>query len=81
MSIETVIAYAYSPRHGAVSTGAEHLVLKQDLSAGRLKRKRGDALCKPADKFWGLEVFPDQENRTRQWLCKRCAELAEKLDI
>ena len=81
MSIDTKLAYAFSPRHGAVSTGADHLVLQHDLSVGRLHRKSGDALCKPREKFWGLElVLPgDVEKRRPEDLCAKCAEISSRL--
>lgn len=49
------VEYAYNPRQGARTRGGYHLILDQPLTAGRLTRETGDALCKPADQFWGLE--------------------------
>jgi len=45
---------AYHPRQGAMSISRDHAVLDQPLAAGRFTRDRGDALCKPARRFWGL---------------------------
>jgi hypothetical protein len=49
------IRYAFNRRQGASSNGNYHLVLDQPLHAGRLNREKGDALCKPRTKFWGLD--------------------------
>lgn len=66
-------AYAYSPRQTAWSYANYHAVLDQPLDAGRLHRKAGDALCKPAQRFWGLERIT-----TSPVDCPRCIELAER---
>lgn len=49
------VAYAYTPRQGPSSNGTYHLVVQAPLQAGRLRREPGDALCKPARRFWGLD--------------------------
>jgi hypothetical protein len=38
-----------------MSTGRNHAVLNTPIRRGRLIRQKGDALCKPLAKFWGLE--------------------------
>lgn len=65
--------------HG-FSTSGEHLVVLHPLVAGRLVRQAGDALCKPAAKFWNLdiaEVHTARENVT----CRRCREIAGRLGV
>jgi hypothetical protein len=49
------VRYAFNRSQGASSNGKYHLVLDQPLHAGRLNREKGDALCKPRSKFWGLD--------------------------
>lgn len=66
-------AHAYTPNESATYGGGEHLVLTCDWSWGRLKRAKGDALCKPAKKFWGLHDI-DEAHKT----CPRCLELARR---
>lgn len=77
---------SFSPRHGDGSLNTLHLVAAEDIAKGRFKRKAGDALCKPAARFWMLEPVSDaQINREvdgfLQWGCKACAERAAKLRI
>jgi len=67
------IMYAYNPRQGARSKARYHVVLNQPLSAGRLHRKPGDALCKPREKFWGLA--PGSKSPVT---CPDCLTLAER---
>lgn len=74
MSLPTAhVRYAFNPRQGAMSNGAEHAVLDQPLHAGQLHRKAGDALCKPRGRFWGLEPC-----RAERVTCTRCLALAER---
>lgn len=65
-------AYAYSPREGGregfFAPGADHYQLLSPVTVGRLKRVAGDALCKPAKKFWGLDGYDDKYTVT----CKTC---------
>jgi hypothetical protein len=67
--------YAYTRRQGAWSFAHTHAVLDQDLSTARFKRTQGDALCRPARSFWGLE--PAQ----RPVSCPRCVELAGRYGV
>lgn len=70
-------AYAYSPRPSSKnSIGRDHAMLDQPLTAGRFKRERGDALCKPAKRFWGLYAVV-----TSPVTCPRCIELAERYGV
>lgn len=66
------IAYAYSPREGGkegfFSPGRTHFQLSEPFSAGRLKRKAGDALCRPSNKFWDLTDF----GGNRRVNCRQC---------
>jgi len=64
---------AYHLRQGPNMRNNDHAVLDQDLTSGRLRRKAGDALCKPRRAFWGLE-----RQRGRVVDCPRCVELAER---
>ncbi|WP_045861824.1 hypothetical protein [Teredinibacter purpureus] len=70
--IDGKVAYAYSPKEGAsdgfFSPGKSHFQLHSQLTKGRLKRDARDALCKPANKFWGLEGFDDRHTVT----CQNC---------
>lgn len=65
---------AFHLRQGPGMSNGEHAVLDQPLGAGRLRRKTGDALCKPLEKFWGLEQSTNIETVT----CGRCREMAER---
>ena len=65
------VEYAFHKRQGARSNGDYHAVLDQPLTSGHLYRAAGDALCKPRDKFWGLEVG----NPDALVNCGRCAVL------
>ncbi|MCF1592414.1 hypothetical protein [Streptomyces muensis] len=73
------VAYAFNPHEGARSQANYHLRLDQDLNAGRLVRKRGDALCKPQAKFWGLEPTRPADRRAPS--CPTCIERAERYGI
>ena len=72
-------AYAYSPRENDGSSGKYHVVTQVPLEAGRLRRAAGDALCKPARKFWGLDARSFERFQT--YPCKRCKALAERLGL
>ena len=66
-------AYAPSPREtGYNSPGGTHILLSEDFQQGRIRRERGDTLCKK--KFWGLDTQDHGDVN-----CKRCLELARKL--
>jgi hypothetical protein len=64
---------AYHPRDAGNAAGSDHLVVSTDLVSGRLRRAAGDALCKPAQKFWGLYSHPE-----RKPTCKVCLEIARR---
>lgn len=72
--IKVDTAHAYTPRETGSHGGGQHFMLLEDLDAGRLKRKAGDALCKPRAKFWGLDAIV-----SGAVTCKICAERAERL--
>jgi hypothetical protein len=72
------VAHAYTPNEQASYGGGFHLMLQDDLVSGRLRRRAGDALCKPASKFWGLHedsVYCPLPS------CTRCLDLAPKHGI
>lgn len=56
------------------TNGANHIVLKEDLTYGPLHRKEHDALCKPVEKFNG-NLFVEANVPS----CKQCLSTAEKL--
>jgi hypothetical protein len=56
LPIPVSLAYAYSPRERTGSRGRHHIQTQEDFVLGRLKRKKGDALCRPAKKFWNLDT-------------------------
>jgi hypothetical protein len=64
---------AYNPSDRGNSAGANHLVVTGALVRGRIRREEGDALCRPAQKFWGLYSHPE-----RKPTCKRCLEIAAR---
>lgn len=76
--VRWVAAHAYTPNEVGHYGGGYHLMLMQPFVSGQLRRAAGDALCKPARKFWGLHEIstlcqiPD---------CKRCLELAHRHGI
>ena len=79
MSTSTLTAhpeYAYTRRQGDRSIAHDHAVLDQDLIAPRFRREKGDALCRPARKFWGL--YPTDASPVT---CPRCIELAERYGV
>lgn len=58
LPFETDVAYAYLGRMQRGSNdhqGGLHITTKAPFTVGRLVRKPGDALCKPAARFWGLD--------------------------
>ncbi|MFX4226346.1 MAG: hypothetical protein ACFHHU_00220 [Porticoccaceae bacterium] len=68
---------AYSPRQGPASGGKDHIVLLNAFSQGRLKRAKGDALCKPRGKFWGLSESSDPNSLKH--VCSTCRDRAQQL--
>lgn len=68
---------AYHLRQGPGMTNGQHAVLDQPLTSGRLVRNTEDALCKPREKFWGLE----QSTNIAEVTCGRCKEMAGRHGI
>lgn len=50
------VAHAYTARETATYGGADHVVVDDEVRIGRLVRHPGDALSRPARKFWGLHA-------------------------
>jgi hypothetical protein len=75
LPVRSAVAYAYNPHENTGSNGSYHITLKEPLRAGRLKREAGDALCKPAREFWGL----DEREPGTMATCLKCLETAERL--
>lgn len=70
-------AYAYSPRQGDMTIARTHAALADSFQRGRFRRERGDALCKPRDRFWGLEPTEDY----REVDCPTCVDRARRYGI
>jgi len=71
------VAHAYTPRETGSYGGRDHLVTEVPIHSGRLVRHPGDALCKPARRFWGLHRTGEGSPVT----CKRCLEIAQRPDV
>jgi len=71
------VGYAYQLRQSDRSIARDHAVLDQALTAGRLTRDQGDALCRPRRKFWGLESVTGERTVT----CPGCADRAERYGV
>jgi hypothetical protein len=71
-----VVKTAHHPGDIGNAAGADHYAVTRPLDVGRLHRRAGDALCKPAAKFWGLY---DADERAAN--CKRCRTIAERLGL
>jgi hypothetical protein len=72
---QTQTAYAYSPRERTASQGGYHIIVPQDgMKFGKAVRNKGDAICKPAKKFWGLTILGGSELPN----CKHCLAAMEK---
>ena len=67
---------AYNPSDRGSSAGGNHIVLDAPIHYGRLRRAKGDALCKPSSKFWGLT---GPENREID--CHHCIRTALHLGM
>lgn len=73
-------AHAYTPRETGSYGGGTHLIADRSFKLGRLEREAGDALCKPARKFWGLtetDWKPSQDWTPH--VCPDCAAKAARL--
>lgn len=80
LPVDVVAAYNYSgPRHEEYyQSGADHILLRGDLSAGRLVRRAGDALCTtPTSSRHQIFIDPDDENSLPS--CKTCLRTANRL--
>lgn len=76
------LRHAYTGRCTGNYSGGDHIVVATgELASGRLRRKAGDALCKPASKFWGLYPGHDHGDRQRDSTCKSCLAKADRLGI
>jgi hypothetical protein len=66
-----------TPSHLTTNIGAVHIVCAEDSALGKLRRLRGDALCRPRWRFAGCldELCPTEEGAT----CYGCLEVAERL--
>jgi hypothetical protein len=53
------IAHAYTAQETATYGGADHIVVDDEVRIGRLARQPGDALSRPAKKFWGLAAVEE----------------------
>lgn len=61
--------------HTGYTNGADHIVLDEDFTSGRLRRTVGQALCGgDTANLWN----PSFENHVT---CKRCLEMAERYAI
>lgn len=78
MPVRTHLAYAYPRKARESLHGRVHLVVDNDLHAGRLHRRTGDALCKPRSGFWGLTDGEDDLCRGGI-TCTPCAARHERL--
>lgn len=72
-TVTLAVRGAHHPSDRGNSAGSEHLAVTADYVRGRMRRKAGDPLCKPAAKFWGLHNTPE-----RRPTCKRCLDIAKR---
>jgi hypothetical protein len=63
---------------GARRGSVEHVLLKGDLSVGRIKRTEGQLLCGTSRGSFGLSADYDNEDHIYAITCKRCLEIATK---
>lgn len=75
LPFSTVAAYAYHNRETAISRSCYHLTINANLTIGRAVRVKGDAICKPADKFLSLARLENDAIAD----CLKCLHMAEKL--
>lgn len=62
------------------SRSGNHAVVLHRLQTGRLVRQPGDALCKPAAKFWTWELI-ESAGQSDTVDCVRCTEIAGRLGL
>lgn len=82
-SIAVRIVHAYNPRNGLNGdgrVGSEHYAVINALDVGRLHRRPGDPLCRPARKFSDLWPW-DSHNSYPPTICRRCQMIADRLSI
>lgn len=80
LPVNVVAAYNYSgPRHEEYyQSGANHILLRADLTVGRLVRRAGDALCTtPSSARHQIFVDPGEEGGWPS--CKTCLRTAARL--
>ena len=68
------IEHAYTPRETGSYGGRDHVVVEEEVRIGRIRRNRGDALCKTRWAFWGLNRGGEDHEPS----CVRCIEIAER---
>ena len=85
MSADVTFAlrHAYTSRDTGSYSGGDHIIVASGELTGRLKRKVGDALCKPSRKFLALMQGSDYEDveTQRRATCKRCLAHAENFGV
>jgi len=69
----------YNPSDRGNSKTGNHMVLDEPLRTGRLVRDKGDPLCKPATKFWGLTGA--RAGEARAVTCHQCVKQALRLGV
>lgn len=70
-------AHAYTPNETPVHGGGCHAVLLEDFRSGRIRRQKGDVLCRPSHKFWGLHGV----EKGRAVTCKGCKALLARFGL
>lgn len=70
----------YNPSDRGNSKTGNHMVLDEPLRAGRLVRSKGDPLCAPAKKFWGL-TGPVAVREDRSVSCHKCVKHGLRLGL
>lgn len=65
---------------GSYSGGVHYMLLEGRLDRGRLHREKGDALCRPGQKFWGLYARTTSDGDSPV-SCKKCKEIAARLGL
>ena len=67
-------AHAYTPNETATHGGGVHAIVLEDFASGRIVRKKGDVLCRPKRRFWGLHGV----EKGRVVTCKGCTSLLRR---
>lgn len=75
LPFETSVCHVISHRENMGSRGRNHIQVLEDVSCGRLHRKKFDTLCKGIGKFWGLKDVEDHQEVS----CLRCLEIAQRI--